>query len=405
MKIFLYFKNEKVIYFKNNEEGEIPQDKIEEFINKNRKGKFYLIFSKSNCFFRKIEFDFKDRKKINLILSQEIEEKLPKSINNFYFYFQFYYPEKNKTIVNVFSVEKEKLDFLKNIFKKNRLKFYFTIDSILFHQFWTQIINEKEYVGIFLEKDYLLVNFVENNEISAIYSYFSKNIKGDIMEIIFPLISNKKYSVYFIGDKKIYDEIKLQEAKFLFEKNFFDILKEIREIKTLSLTSISPLKKVSSLNYMFYLIFLLLMSFFFIRPYFLKIEKEKKVEEINQKMKNIYKTLFPETEKIINPLVQIKEKLKMNDVSFKIPIYKISIIKILEEITILFPENINPQVEEVIVSGKNVSLRGIVDNLKGFDKIKENLKNSKIFKNFEITDISFTKENKVNFNLLLRMEN
>jgi type II secretory pathway component PulL len=121
-------------------------------------------------------------------------------------------------------------------------------------------------------------------------------------------------------------------------------------------------------------------------------------------MENIYKTLFPETKKVINPLIQIKEKLKKNDNSLKIPISGISIIKILEEITILFPENINVEVEELMVSGKNVSLTGVVDNLKNLDRIKDNLKNSKIFKNFDVTSVSFTKENRVSFNLILRME-
>jgi len=405
MRVYFYIKNNEVIYFKNNEEGEISFNKIEDFIKENRKFTFYLIFSKLNFYFRKLEFDFKDRKKISLILPQELEGKFPKPIDNFYFHFQFFYPVKNKTSVNVFAFEKERIDFFKNIFKKNKVKFYFLIDSILIHQFFRQIINEKQCIEIFLENKYLLVNLIEKGEISAIYSYFSENIKKeDIFEIILPLISTKKYPVYFIGEKKIYEDINLPEVKFLSEKKFFNILKEIKEIKKVSLTPINFIERAIPLNYIFGLIFLLFATLFFVRPYFLRIEKEKKIDEINIKMENIYKTLFPETKKVINPLIQIKEKLKKNDNSLKIPISGISIIKILEEITILFPENINVEVEELVVSGKNVSLTGVVDNLKNLDRIKDNLKNSKIFKNFDVTSVSFTKENRVSFNLILRME-
>jgi len=405
MRVYFYIKNNEVIYFKNNEEGEISFNKIEDFIKENRKFTFYLIFSKLNFYFRKLEFDFKDRKKISLILPQELEGKFPKPIDNFYFHFQFFYPVKNKTSVNVFAFEKERIDFFKNIFKKNKVKFYFLIDSILIHRFFRQIINEKQCIEIFLENKYLLVNLIEKGEISAIYSYFSENIKKeDIFEIILPLISTKKYPVYFIGEKKIYEDINLPEVKFLSEKKFFNILKEIKEIKKVSLTPINFIERAIPLNYIFGLIFLLFATLFFVRPYFLRIEKEKKIDEINIKMENIYKTLFPETKKVINPLIQIKEKLKKNDNSLKIPISGISIIKILEEITILFPENINVEVEELMVSGKNVSLTGVVDNLKNLDRIKDNLKNSKIFKNFDVTSVSFTKENRVSFNLILRME-
>jgi hypothetical protein len=405
MKIFLYIKESKLSYFKNNQEGEIPLNKIEDFINENRGSIFYLIFSKLNCYFRKLEFNFRDRKKINLILGQEIEGKLPKPVDNFYFYFQFYYPEKDKTIVNAFAIEKEKVDFLKGLFEKNNAKHYFSIDSILFHQFFREIIKEKHYIEIFFEEEYLLVNLIENDEISAIYSYSSENIKKDnILEIILPLISAKKCSVYFIGKKNIYDELELPEIKFLSEINFSNILKEIKEIKKVSLTPINFIERKVPLNFIFSLIFLLSVTLFFIRPYFLRVEKEKKIEEINQKMENIYKSIFPETKRVINPLIQIKEKLGKNKNPLKVPVSDISIIKILEEIIVFFPENIKADVEEVVISGKNVSLTGTVDNLKNLDRIKENLKNSKIFKSFDVTSVSFTKENRVSFNLLLRME-
>jgi len=405
MKIFFYIKNNEVICYKNNEEQEISFNQIEDFIQKNKKSFFYLIFSKLNYYFRKIEFNFKDRKKINLILGQEIEGKLPKSLDNFYFYFQFYYPEKDKTFVNVFAIEKEKIDNLKDIFEKNKVKSCFLIDSILIHQFFKQIINEKQFIEVFLEEGYLLVNLIENNEISAIYSYFSENIKkDDIFEIILPLITTKKYPVYFIGEKRMYEDINLPNVKFLYEKKFFHILREIKEIKKISLTPINFTERMIPLDYILSLIFLSFMTLFFIRPYYLKIEKEKKIDEINLKMENIYKTLFPETKKIVNPLIQIKEKLKKDNNALQISVFQTSIIKILEEITTLFPENINAEVEELIISNKNVNLTGIVDNLKILDKIKENLKNSKIFKSFDVTSISFTKENRVRFNLLLRME-
>ncbi|MCM8803938.1 MAG: hypothetical protein NC833_01625 [Candidatus Omnitrophica bacterium] len=404
MKNYLYFKNGKFYLYQDNKEVEISLEKIDDFIKLNKKSIFYLIFSKLDCYFRKAEFYFKDRKKINLILGQEIEGKFPKSIENFYFHFQFYCPQKNKTFVNIFGIEKEKVDFLKNIFKKNKVKLYFTIDSLLLHQFLKEEIKEKEYIELYIENKYLLINLIEDSEISGVYSYFSENVKEDFLEIFSSLFFNKKLPVYFIGNREIYEEMKLDGSKFLFEKSFFDILKEIKKIQIISLNPINFPKKIIKIEYIISLLILFIISFFLTRPYFLKIKKEKKLEEINLKMENIYKSLFPEAKKIINPLVQIKEKLGENSNYLKLPISDISIINILEEITSLFPENINAEIEGLTFNNGSVNVIGIVDNLENLDIVKENLKNSGIFKRFDFNNISFTKENKIRFDLSLRIE-
>ncbi len=403
MRIYLYLKGEKIYYLNDGKTEEILPEKIDGFIKDNKKKLFILIVSKLNTYFRKIEFNFRDRKKINLVLNQEIEGKLPKSLENFYFYFEFYYPGKNKTIVNLFAIEKEKIEYFKRIFKNYKVKFILTVDSVLLHQFMRKKVKEKDFIGIFIENDYLLFNLIENSVISNIYSYFSNNIKENIEEISGLLLSSKKLPVYFIGKREIYENVKTEEMKFLCERSFFDILKDIK-LENLKFKTISVPQKIFSFEYIFYFLFLLGISFFFINPYFEKNKKEKKIEEINRKMENVYKDLFPETEKIINPLVQIKEKITQNEKSIKIPVFEKSIIKILEEVTLLFPEDINAEIEELVFAGKNVNLTGTIDNLKNIDRVKENVKKSKIFKDLYINNISFTKENRIIFNLLFTMK-
>jgi len=108
MKVFFYIKNNEVIYFKNNEEGKISLNKIEDFINENRKSTYYLIFSKLNYYFRKLEFNFRDRKKINLILSQELDGKLPKPLDNFIFTFNFIIPKRIKHLLMFLHLKKKR---------------------------------------------------------------------------------------------------------------------------------------------------------------------------------------------------------------------------------------------------------------------------------------------------------
>ncbi|MGC8976967.1 MAG: hypothetical protein ACP5OB_05025 [Candidatus Ratteibacteria bacterium] len=404
MRTYLYFKNGKYFSLENEKEIEIPQEKIEEFIKEKRGNIFYLIFSKLDCYFRKVEFEFKDRKKINLILSQELEGKLPKPVDDFYFYTDFYYPEYNKTIVFIYAVEKKKIDFFIEAFRKNKVKFHFTIDSILLYRFLKDIISEKNYIELFVEKDYLLINLVENSEISGVFSYFSQNLIESISDIFSSLLSDKKFPVYFIGDRTLFDKIELETGKFLFKKNIFEILKETKKFPEVSLNPLGIKKITIPFDYLVSLFFLIAISFLLIRPYFFCIEKEKKLKEFNFKMEEIYRSLFPETKKVINPLIQIKEKLGENENNLKFLVSEISIIKILEEVTTIFSTDLkNAEVEEFVFNGENVNLVGIVDNLKNLDIIKENFKKSKVFKSFEIETISFTKENRVRFVLILKM--
>ncbi|MCM8784850.1 MAG: hypothetical protein NC827_00975 [Candidatus Omnitrophica bacterium] len=403
MKIYLYIKGETVYCYKNSEKREIVFENLENFIKENRGNYFVLIFSKLNVFFRKVEFDFVDKKKISLILSQEIEGKLPLPIDNFYFYLNFQYPEKNKTIVGIFAIEKDKINYLKEIFKINKAKYIFLIDSLLLDQFFKNKIKENNFIELFAENDYFLINLIENSVISGVYSYSSDNIKEHISEILPSLFSTKKHPVYFIGDRKIYQEIKIEGIHFLSEATFFNILEETKKIKSISFQEILLPRKKINLEYIFYFFLLVICTLFFINPHFEKIEKEKKVEEINKRMENLYKSIFPETKKIINPLIQIKEKMLEDKNYSPAPIYKIPIIKILEEITNLFPENINVEVEEVLINNKNLNLICTVESLKDFDIIEGKVRKSKIFTDFIINDISFTKENKVKFNILLKM--
>ncbi|MCM8807365.1 MAG: hypothetical protein NC926_05365 [Candidatus Omnitrophica bacterium] len=402
MNIFLYLKGEKIYYLKENKE-DVLIEKFEDFVRENKKNTFFLIFSKLNVYFRKVEFDFKDKKKIGLIIGQEIEGKLPKSSDSFYFYFEYNYLKENKTSVNVFAIEKEKLEYFKKIFEANKVKYYFSIDTILLLNFLkTKIIGEN-FIGIFVEDNYFILNVIENGVLSNVYSYFSEDLKGNLVEVLNLILSSKKLPVYYIGKKETFEDLKFEELKFITEKKFNDILKEIKKIQKVNFEPIFIYRKTFSFEYLFYLAFLFFLSFFFITPYFEKNKKEKKIEEINQKMENIFKSIFPETKKIVNPLVQIKEKILQTDISTKISLSEKSIIKILEEVTLLFPEDTGTEIEEFTFVDGNIYLTGSINNLKDIDRIKENVKKSKIFSDFEISGISVTKENKVKFNLLLKM--
>lgn len=402
--VYIFYSDHKITYiYKNKEEEEISIDKIEDLIKKYMNEDFCIIFSKSLLYFRKIDFEFSNRKKIMLILNQELEGKLPGPIENFYFHLQFNNWGKNKTTLNLYAIEKGKYDYIINKLEENHIKYFCSIDSLIIFHHLSNRIKGRDFIELFVEKDYFILNIIENNIISNVFSYYSENIIENFLEIYSAFKEYKNLPIYVIGKREIFENIKSENMYFISEETFSEIIFKLKRLPKVNFKILSIPQRIVSYEYIAYLIFIIFITFLFTRPHYEKLKKGAKIQEINKKMEEIYKNLFPESSKIINPLIQIKEKLLEKENPISQSIKRISIIKLLEEITLLFPENVNVMIESVSLIKNDIFLTGVVENLTIFDLIKEKVKNSDFFENFEIMNISFTKDNMVKFEISLRM--
>ncbi|NLG11636.1 MAG: hypothetical protein GX554_01170, partial [Elusimicrobia bacterium] len=108
-----YWLGEKIVYRitgVDTEAGEFNVDEIEAFLEKKRLDVLNVIISKPQLVFRRMEFPFRSRRKINMVMPSEMEDTFPESIDRFFFSFDFAQPEKNRTIVNVYAIPFTLLD-------------------------------------------------------------------------------------------------------------------------------------------------------------------------------------------------------------------------------------------------------------------------------------------------------
>jgi len=413
-KLNIYIRGNKSTYFyKNKEEkrGFIEEKNIKDFVEKSNAESINFILSKPDVIFRKLSFDFSDIKKIKMVLPSELESTLPEKIENYLFDYKFI-RKNNKTSVNVIGVKK---DFYSKLisYAKNKKKTYFFVDTEILFSLFKDKVKETNYIEVYIDSFYILINVIENKNISSCLSYIFENGGSDqIISIVNKILLEKNYPVYITGEEKEIGnfenktKIKLIKIPFIREnlQPFFFSEAINKNIKFTPLKLISPsIKVISSVPYIVsFLIFILLLSPSLISYRHFK-EKQQKLDKIETKMISEFRKTFPDVKKIVDPVVQAKEKLNQieeTSISIQYP----SILEMLVKITNIFPEDVNVEIDRLSFSNNVLTISGFIDNLKNLEKVKEEINKSTYFCNLQMGSISFDRNNRVNFNFTVKVK-
>ena len=421
MKIIsLYLKEKKYLYvFKDNgnvENGEIDEKEIEEFLKERKPQKVHLTISKPRVLSRKLTFPFSQKRKIEMVLIVELEDLLPEPTENFVFSWYFISQDKEKSTIMVSAIGKDFYAFWKKIEKEYRLKVTFFIDSLLIFSIFKDVVKEKNHFFLFLEKNYFLINMVENNALSNSYSYYFDDEKhlSDRLNSFHDVFSEKNYPVLWYDSEKLFHSFPLkgetvslpEELSSGIEPSFFipnvKIAEPFSRLK-LQFTAYGKNIRITLPVLVFTLAFLFIAVFMFF-PYFQISEQEKKLNDVKTQMVRIFKATCPEVSKVVDPLVQIKEKLKdfSDDTVFSPG--TISILKTMADLTTNIPEEMHVEISQFIVSGNSLFISGKIDDLKKLEKLKVSLEKSIHFFNVKIGDISFDNERYINFDLMTKLK-
>jgi len=414
-KLNIYIRGNKSTYFyKNKEEkrGFIEENNIKDFVEKSNVESINFIFSKPDVIFRKLSFDFSDIKKIKMVLPSEIESTLPEKIENYLFDYKFIKQNK-KTSVNVIGVKK---DFYSKFisYRKNKKKIYFFLDTEILFSLLKDKIKETNYIEVYIDSFYIFINVIENKNISSCLSYIFENGNSDqIISIVNKILLEKNYPVYITGEEKEIEnlknktEIKLIKIPFLKENLqpfFFSEIINYKNIKFTPLKLTSPyIKIISPVPYIVSFLILIL----FLSPPLISYrhfkEKQQKLNKIETKMISEFRKTFPDVKKIVDPVVQAKEKLNQTEET-SISIQYPSILEMLVEITKIFPEDVNVEIDRLSFSNNVLTISGFIDNLKNLEKVKEKINKSTYFPSLQMGSISFDRNNRVNFNFTVKVK-
>ncbi|MCM8761753.1 MAG: hypothetical protein NC905_03395 [Candidatus Omnitrophica bacterium] len=409
-----YLQGEKVIYRLTGtkvEEGDINSGEVESFLDKNRPDMLNIIISKPQIIFRRIEFPFTNRKKIHMIIPSELEETLPESIDKLDFSFDFFSLYRNKTIVNVYAIPSELCNFWSSQAKKYRAKLYFFADTLLFYQFLTQSIDKENYIAIYREGEYLLLNIIENKTLTGSYSWeLTQSTEAENIALIKEILEKKNFPLFICASQEIGRELGISGEKVQYislptgmEKRYlFHHLSSLRVFRRPFLPlKLSSSKKISVFGIALLFGFLII-SFLLFSPYLKVIDKQKKLTRIEEDMRQIFASAFPDVKNIVNPLIQAREKItKIENTDIKTGVS--SVLEIMAEITLLFPENIDVKVDLLRIAGDTLTLSGTTDSLKTLEKIKSGIEKSDRFTIIDIGTISFDSKNRANFSITLKV--
>ena len=412
----LYLREKSYYYMSSKEKGEIEENQIEEFLKNKKEKKIHLVISKPRIFYRKIVFPFSQKRKVELSLPVELEDLLPKSIDNFVFSWYFLSKNRNKSEVVVIALEKDFYNFWLNLHTKYKFSIYFSIDSLLIFKFFSNLIKEKNYFLLFIDEKYFLVNLVENGLLSNTYSYYFSDKNQLLLQIhiLKAIFSEKNYPLFWYGKEDFFNSLSLEGNNVSMKEDVLKIelpffLNYIGMSKTFSSSTLkfkSPKRPtfIFSAKELFISFVFLLLLIFMVTPYFKIPDEEKKVKEIQIEMEQTLKETCPEISKIVNPVIQIKEKLRnISGENTNVP-KNISILKIMAEFTKFVPENLNVEITQFIVSGNSLFISGKISDLQELEKLKESIKKSEIFYEGEIGNITFDNDKQVNFNLMVKLK-
>jgi len=134
----------------------------------------------------------------------------------------------------------------------------------------------------------------------------------------------------------------------------------------------------------------------------------KEIDRLDGEITGILKTSFPEVTRIVDPLHQMKIKLKElkgDSIISEGPGENVLAIDILNDISTMIPATIDVELERLVIGPDNVTISGETAAFNNVDEMKNRLEKGKLFHKVVISSANTDRaENKVRFKLKLSLK-
>ena len=133
----------------------------------------------------------------------------------------------------------------------------------------------------------------------------------------------------------------------------------------------------------------------------------KKLDDLNARITRIFKATFPDIQRIVDPLQQMRveiENTKKQAISPESPQRNTRNIDILYDISMLIPDDVTIELNRIVMGPGSVQISGYTDTFNSVNNFQRKLQSGKFFKTVTINSANIEKtENRVNFNLNLQL--
>jgi len=413
LNLIVYIRDKERFYLSTGEKKissvfENHQD-ISSFFEENHVTHVTVIFGRPAIFIRKIEFPFSSLKMISQVILEETSPLFPVSTEELEL---FWYPvlkEKTKTIVSILGIEKSKIEKWQKLSATHKFKLNICFEPFILSNYVSKITTERNFILVFIDHNYFARYIVKNKMVVESNSSY---IEPDTIEnVLADVVNNndERLPVFCITDSKfsartdqytlLIPPVSESVSSVLFsifesKKNLYKPSHRVFSVSRSEL-AVNPFVLLAVICY-------LIIAGLMFRPLLIARQIQEKVNDTDKKMEQIFREAFPDVKKIVNPVIQARERLRnIGDVQKVVP--KISVISIMKEISDIVPANFPFKVSQMSLRGSDLFLTCSTDTLENVELLTQKFTRSSIFQNVKVGSI-VPESGQITFNLLMKVK-
>ncbi|MCM8768439.1 MAG: hypothetical protein NC911_01970 [Candidatus Omnitrophica bacterium] len=407
------FPEETVVAVAPGEIRRVTAEQLESILLQTRPAYLYLILARPLVSVRLVKFPFSRPAAIRLALPVELEDLLPLAPGEYLHQWFFVSRTKAESEVLVISVERKLLQPWLDLKRKLGFKLLVCADFLLLHFHTRSLLPQLDCWVTMATDGYFLTNLVQAGRLVNSFSFCGREASA-INDFLSSLRQERNLPCYWIG--KMDKEVAGKENCWPMESELYQQvggywLMELPgiyrgRVPWLRLTALAPfsarLEPKDFLAGMIFLLCLLAMTI----PHFQIPELSKQVETMNETMKGLFVQNCPEVKRIIDPVVQMREKIReIGQPGGQLSVRR-SVLEVLTAFVRAVPDSLVPSLEisHFILSGRSsLFISGRLDSLAQLEALQVSLSRSVDFASTTVGDISFGQDKKVSFNLSVKL--
>ncbi|MCP3925982.1 MAG: hypothetical protein GY714_25755 [Desulfobacterales bacterium] len=396
-----------------------------------------VSISPKNFYIRNIKVPFDNKEKINKIISYELDPHLPSDIDQIETDFKLI---NENTIISV-SCDNSRLNKYFEILNNFNIQpDVLTVSGLPWAEFYSKKFDTKENILIYVNYGDVTLFFFGENGVSfikniygslnnenisskivleiklSIQSYFeSTGLEFDIKNVMVTGYGSDDYDFNSIFRDTFNVDIQKKELHKLLDLSEFTdsiytlALYEKEKVQINLCESKNKFIRFYEENMQsiiksgiilgFLLIMILINSFSYIN------DLNKRADNYDLKMKQIFQRSFPKVKRIIDPLMQMRSKVKELQKKNPVASSDIGKLDILNEVSKAIPESLNVDLNRLNISANNLSISGQTDTFISVESLKKKLENIPFFESVTMSSPSKSRVgNKINFRLTIKIK-
>jgi hypothetical protein len=382
-----------------------------------------IALENSSAFLFNLTFPFSDKAKIRLVIRNELEQRLPVSVDDI----EVSFTESGKGRVLAAAIPKPLADDL----RQDRQVRLTTVQSIatLYALKWFRLVAAHDFIFVHMNRNTVVVMAFKGDELYSLRQFFHSPESNSLSEALLQIIENKEFapeSYFMIGDTEEADiersrlennlHIKIRTPSLRQTLNNSDVpewswagigaaLMSIRPHGHLNLSGKrARYPFISSKAGAYFSAGLACLGLLACgMSYFDYAMKERVYAYLAAEPTRIYKNTFPKSPPVRDPIMMFRQKIKAFEKEPGSITSIASPLVVLNEVSSRVPAELDVKINEFSLDEKEFTISGTTVNFGAVEKIRDNIQEMKGVSHVEAQNLELTPNKQVRFKLKGRL--